>query len=196
MRRLLLLLPLVLAACSSPVTLTYAPTTRPTPAEPPAPIASVSATDQRNEPDPSWIGAIRGGYGNSLKALHLAGPLADSVASAFRMALTQRGLLSPAATAPFDLKAAITSFQGNQIVRREAVIAVAIDLTDHAGRSRYHDTAEVTLTEGNSLLDNGILADPAKLAGTLQTAFTQAIDQLLDRPAFRAALSPQGPPTT
>jgi hypothetical protein len=38
----------------------------------PATIAQVTVKDNRKEADPTWIGAIRGGFGNPLKVLHLS----------------------------------------------------------------------------------------------------------------------------
>jgi hypothetical protein len=81
-------------------------------------IAQVSAVDQRNEADPTWIGAIRGGYCNHLKELHLSGPLKETVATAFRDALKARGLLSSNGQAPFDLS--ITYTEVPELTGRQA----------------------------------------------------------------------------
>ena len=56
--------------------------------------------DQRNESGPIGIGAIRSGYGNPLKVLHLSQPLAVTVGDVFRDALRARGLLKVDNQAP------------------------------------------------------------------------------------------------
>ena len=54
--------------------------------------------DQRGE-TPTWIGAVRGGYGNPVKTLQTDKPVATLVQTAFADGLRARGLL---ATSVFD----------------------------------------------------------------------------------------------
>jgi hypothetical protein len=62
--------------------------------------------------DPTWIGTIRGGYGNPLKRLNSDAAFADG--------LVARGLRLPAgnSASPYRLAVTIHEFDANQYVRR------------------------------------------------------------------------------
>jgi hypothetical protein len=184
------LLPLLFSVgCTEQVGLNYAPSETPASIGGPATISQVAVTDQRDEADPTWIGAIRGGYGNPLKVLHLSRPLRDEVAAAFRDALKARGMLDPSGNGPYELSAVVTTFASTQMVRREAEATIEMDVIDRGGgATRYHDAAKVDLVSGSVLaLDTGIFADPSDLQALAQRSLVQCIDQLLDKPGFRAA---------
>ena len=117
--RLAAALALALPACTRQVPLAYVPTEAPPIDGVPA-IGAVTTSDTRGEPDPTWIGAVRGGFGNSLKALHTPRPLADMVTEAVRSALAARGLLAPPGSGSADLAVTVTEFNSTQYVRREA----------------------------------------------------------------------------
>jgi uncharacterized lipoprotein YajG len=180
----------VLAACSQQVVLNYVPSSPPSRVGAGSTVSKVSVKDQRSEQDPTWIGAIRGGYGNPLKVLHLSEPLRETVANAFRDALKARGLLAPDDHAPYDLSVSIVKFASTQMVRREAEADLVIDVIDRAtGGSKYHDEVSVDLVTGSILaLDTGILASPSDLQAVAQNALNQAIDQLLEKPGFLSAV--------
>ncbi|MBN9562936.1 MAG: hypothetical protein J0H14_19750 [Alphaproteobacteria bacterium] len=180
---------LSVCGCTQGVSLAYSPSASPAKVDGPPTIANVSTLDRRNEQDPTWIGAIRGGFGNPLKVLHLSSPLAETVTKAFREALAARGLLAPGGQGNFDLSVTVPKFQSTQMVRREAEATIAIELLDRtSGRVVYHNQAEVDLVAGSVLaLDTGVFASPSDLQAVAQKALTQAIDQLLDNPAFIAA---------
>jgi uncharacterized lipoprotein YajG len=177
----------MLAGCSEQASLHYTPAGTPRSGAAPS-IAAVVTIDRRDEADPTWIGAVRGGYGNPLKVLHLSQPLKDVVADAVRDALRARGLLSPNGQAPFNLTVTVLKFESTQMVRREAEATIAIDLIDQAtSKVTYHDQAAVDLVEGAGLA-MGVLGSPSDLQGLAQRALVQAIDQLLDNPAFASAV--------
>ncbi len=180
----------LLTACSQQVVLNYMPSSLPFHIRARSTIAQVSVRDQRNEPDPTWIGAIRGGYGNPLKVLHLSQPLAVTVGDAFRNALRARGLLAVDNQAPYDVSVSIVKFESTQMVRREAEVDLVIDVIDRAtGGSNYHDEVTVDLVTGSILaIDTGILASPSDLQVVAQNALNQAIDQLLEKPGFLSAV--------
>jgi hypothetical protein len=78
----------------------YAPTVPVQAAAVPAqPVLAVSdrvANERRaGGDDPTWIGTIRGGYGNPIKHLNADAPVDRVVAQAFADGLAARGLLAP-----------------------------------------------------------------------------------------------------
>ena len=76
------------------------------------------------------------------------------------------------------------------MVRREAEADVAIEVIDRvSAKSTYQDEASVDLVTGSILaLDTGVFASPSDLQAVTQNALNQAIDKLLDKPAFLAAV--------
>jgi hypothetical protein len=190
---LALLVATLCGACTQQVGLAYIATGAPTAAQGSATIGQVTVIDQRGEADPTWIGAIRGGYGNPLKVLHLSQPLKDVVAEAFRDALKVRGMLSAGGLAPFDIHVTVVKFESTQMARREAEATIAMEVLKHTmSKQAYRDTASVDLVSGSILaLDTGILASTVDLQALAQKALIQAIEQLLDKPGFRAAVTVQ-----
>ena len=115
-----------LAACTSKsADLAYAPTVAVTAQVVPA-IASVAVIDAREEKDPNYIGAIRGGYGNPLKTLTSALPVKDEVSAAFTSALRARGLYGSGA--PLTLAVTLKQLSGNWYARREGHTIFFADL--------------------------------------------------------------------
>ena len=104
-RNLRLLAPLLLcvglAACgTTQVSMPYTPTSPPAAVPGARAVVAVGAvTDARPnaEADRNWIGTIRGGYGNPLKALHADEPIDRVIGKAFAAALAVRGLDAGAA---------------------------------------------------------------------------------------------------
>lgn len=149
-------------------------------------IGEVTATDARGEQDPNWIGAVRGGFGNSLKVLRTEAPLAEEVARDFRAALTARGMLAPGA-GPLTLAVTIVTFKSDQVVRREAEVELRLVVTDRAGRAVYQDTVRADVVSGSALaLDTGVFGSTEDLRQVAISALNQAINQALDKPAFPA----------
>lgn len=181
----------LLAGCSSTteqLSYTGANTTHRPAGGPPA-VAEVRSIDKRGEADPTWFGAIRGGYGNPLKVLHTADPVSEVVATAVRQALASRNLLA-SGNGKFDVVITIAQFQSDQVVRREADVDLIFEIVErNTNRQVYRDEAKVELVTGSILtFDTGILAAPDDLRKTAETALNKAIDQALDRPEFAAAL--------
>ena len=189
MRILALLLLLPTAACSTTaVTLPYAPTAAVQTAARPT-VAVVAVTDVRAEKDPTWIGAIRGGYGNPLKNVTTVRPVRDEVEAAFRDALTARGLLAPGGAA-YRLDVEVKRLSCNQLARREGHATFAVALVDaRSGRTVYRDEAEARVVTGSIItFDAGLFASVEDLRDVARQAMSQAIDQALNRPGFVAAV--------
>ena len=185
MRRLALLLLLSIAACSTTaVTLPYAPTAAVQPAAR-ATVTAVNVTDAREERNPTWIGAIRGGFGQPIKNVTTARPVKDEVETAFRDALAARGLLAPAG-APYRLDVAVRRLSCNQIARREGYATFAVALVDvRSSRTVYQDVAESRVVTGSVItFDAGLLASVDDLREVAMRAMSQAIDQALNKPGF------------
>lgn len=184
----------LLSACTYQVPLAYAPTTQFTYHSHPV-IGQVTTIDQRDESDPTWIGAIRGDFGNPLKVLHTPRPLADMVTLAFKDALSSRGLLATDGSGQMDLAVTIREFNSIQVVRREATVAMVVELRDHAsGHMFYRGEASANPVQGSVFtLDVGGFASPADLQAVTQRAMNQTIDAALDKAAFNAALQSSVP---
>ncbi len=178
------------AACAQQATLSYVPTASPPVRSAIGAVSQVTAIDQRGEADPTWIGAVRGGYGNPLKVLHTKQPLSDVVSEAVRRALASRGMLAPETRVGPALKVTIVAFESSQYVRREATADFVIELVDRStGRAIYRDEARVNPVSGSIIaFDVGIFASADDLRAVAQQALSQAIDQLLNKPEFAAAL--------
>ncbi len=187
LKSILLLLTALLAGCgTTAATLGYSPTEAPRPRA--APIVSVvTVTDARREKDPTYIGAIRGGFGNPLKTLTSARPVKDEVAAAFEAALQARNLYGP--NAPAALAVTLTELSANQVARREGHTKFSLVLSDRAtGRTLFSDTEDV-LKIGGSLItfDAGVFASIEDLRAITALSLSQAIAQALDKPGFAAA---------
>lgn len=164
--------------------------TQPTAPVPGTPaIGRVSATDARGEPNPRWIGAIRGGYANPLKELQTDAPVAEEVAQGVRQALSARGLLAAPGMGDYNLDVTVVQLDCNQYHRRETNADFRLVLTERADRVVYRDEVSSHLVNGSLVtLDEGIFADPKDLRAIMLQAQNQAIDIALGKPAFLAAL--------
>ena len=183
MKRLFVLLCLLAGACTTATDLPYTPASAPFVQAAPS-IAAVTVTDARVEKDPTYIGAIRGGFGNPLKTIVTAKPIADEVHTAFVAALDARHLL--ALGAPDTLDVRITKLSANQYANRSANAAFVLQLRDASGQVVYTDTADIERANG-SFFDNGIFASTKDLHAIMVKTMSEAIDQALDKPGFLVA---------
>ena len=193
----LLFLPLLamLAACGATQTsMPYAPTVAVQPAAPSRPVVTVldSVANERRagREDPTWIGTIRGGYGNPLKALHADAPVDQVVARAFRDGLAARGLHAAEAASPYSLAVTIHQFDANQYVRREVTADFGAVLTERdSGREVWRDRHRAYLVDGSIFaINTGVFASTEDLRRVALRGMSEAVDTLLDKPGFRAAL--------
>lgn len=168
------------------VELTYAVPASAVPGEPS--IALGDVTDGR-EHDRTWLGAIRGGFGNPLKVLHTQGPVSDVVGAAVRDGLAARNL-GAGDGARYRLNVHVVQFDCNQYARREAHIELQLRLVDAATGALVHEqSADVDQVEGSVLsLATGIFASPEQLRALANAVLQSAVDQALDNADFRAAL--------
>jgi len=152
-----------------------------------ATVGSVTATDQRKEAA-NRLATIMGGYGNPLKTLDTTKPVKDEVADAFTEGLRARGLLAPGAEAPFRLVLVVHRFDSDQYMGRGARIDIGMSVIDQSGRTVFEDSNKNEVSEAE-FFEAGIFGNIKELQRLSETVLARAIDQLLDKPAFRAAIA-------
>lgn len=186
-------LTLALGACgTTQYPMPYAPTGPVTANQPPGPVARTTAVRNlrgTGGEDPVWIGTIRGGYGNPLKTLNADRPLDQVMQRAFDDALAARGWLAQQ-DPKVEIEVIMREFVANRIARLEATAELELVLRERSsGRVLWQDRENVNNVEGSILaLDSGVFADPAGLHELMLRTMNQAIDRLLDKPGFAAAL--------
>jgi uncharacterized lipoprotein YajG len=194
MRRVLsLFVVTLLSACgTTEYAMPYAPTVAVVPAQPPGPVARVAevrTTRRAGREDPRWLGTIRGGYGNPLKALAANRPVDEVVRQAVNDALAARGWLA-GESAPVEVLVNIVQFDANRYVRMEATSALEVTLRDRATGSVLWQGSERVYNVQGSLLavDTGVFASPDALHALMLRTMNESIDRLLAQPGFVAAL--------
>lgn len=148
-----------------------------------AKVEITSVADNRKH-GANWLGAIRGGYGNPIKTLETEGPVKDAVKSAFVQGLKARGLTGDGSAYAMTLD--VEQFDCNQYVRREAHARINVALVNKAsGQTAYQRKAVTDLVQGSLIaLDVGLFADVEDLRKVANAALPDAVDQVLNDPAF------------
>ena len=188
MRHLLTIaLLLALGACSTTGGLDYVPTGKVE--KGPASVTTVTVIDKRDE-KPNRVATIRGGYGNPLKVLDTATPVAAEVSGVFTKALEARGMLAP--SGPYRFQVVLNTLYGDQFMGRRAEIKIGLVVTDAAGRSVYTDS----VSDGSyefTFFDNGIFAGIEDLRQVVNKLLSTAIDRMLDKRALYVVLTAPPP---
>lgn len=154
--------------------------------ESPAPVAVGVFKDQRGEPE-TWIGAIRGGFGNPLKTIETSQPVSQLVQAAMAEGLKSRGV-STGGGGLRQVSGTVTKLFCNQLAVREATVEIVLNVTDPTGsRTVFSRTFSATNTE-NAGLSSGVFASPEDLRALTERTLRQVIDSALDDAEFRAAL--------
>jgi ABC-type uncharacterized transport system auxiliary subunit len=188
---LLTLMLFVLAACGSqPVTIAYRPPSAVAPPTGSQTVVAVGAFADRRTQAANELGVIRGGFGNRLKTLETPVPVRDVVSKAFADGLAARQLLGEAPRARYTLSGTVNRFDSSQMVRREAHIDVAIVLIDNdTKRTVLSMPHRRDVTSGSIMaVDVGVFASANDLAAVAADALQQVVDATLDSPEFAAAL--------
>jgi hypothetical protein len=184
---LILMLALVLSACSNTVASLHYTPTKPIQAVPSPSVGGVTATDQRKEA-PTRLATIMGGFGNPLKTLDTAKPVKDEIADAFVEGLRVRGLLAPSGQASYKLALVVRKFDADMIIGRTARIDLTMIVLDQAGRAVFNDS--VTDSQSDSkFLETGVFANIDDMQVLSQTVLDRTVDRMLDNPEFRAAVA-------
>ena len=194
MRAAMLFVLAALCGCEATHTMPYSPRTTTSAAVAAArPVVALlePVTNERRagRDDPTWIGTIRGGYGNPLKVLRADAPVEQVVARAFADRLAVRGLAAPsAAEARYTLAVTIHRFDANQFRGRTATADFSGVLTDRAtGRAVWRDCHLANKTSG-SFFSYALFSSVEDLRALALRAMNETVDALLDNPEFRAAL--------
>lgn len=177
----LLLLAALLAGCTEEVTLAYHPTVPLHRTGPPL-FASVHVLDERGgDNDGHWLGTIRGGFGNPLRNIESAVPVADMVSDAFQAALADRGVLG-GDDAPFVLEVVIDRLDATRYLTSRAHADFSVSVRRRADDAVVaSDTARVAADSGSALTVRvGLLGSTAALRDLLERVLDAAIDRALD----------------
>ncbi len=180
---------LVLAGCGTKV-LPLAYTAPANPVHGSAQVRVGASVDQRRDNDPTWYGAIRGGYGNPLSVLRSDVPVSQAVSKAFGDALAARGMLARGDGGRYEVRLAVTRFEASRYVRLEAHVDLRAQVVEAAsGRVVHEGQGQANKVSGSIFaLDSGIFASPTELSNLMAAALTEAVDKIVDDPGFRRAV--------
>ena len=153
-------------------------------------MGPVSNERRRGHEDSLWVGTIRGGFGNPLKVLNADRPIDQVIRQAFTDGLAARGLLArTGAEPPYLLMVNIHQFDADQMVRREAWAEFSVRVVDRpTGREVWRDRYLANQVDGSPFALAGVAASLEDLRNTALRTMSEAVDALLDKPEFRAAL--------
>jgi hypothetical protein len=193
MRRYLLLsmLAVGLAACgTTQMSMPYSPAAQPVSVNRPV-VAMGTVTDRREDgrEDANWIGTVRGSFGNPVKRLEAPVPVSEIVRQAFSDALAARGMLATGAPR-YLLSVEILQFKSDQVGRREATVEFQVTLTPSGGGAVVLQDRELAnqITGSVLTLSAGVFGSLDELRAIALSTMSQAIDRILDKPGFAAAL--------
>ena len=182
--------PLIGCGVSEQFALSYAPTA-PRAASASRPIVTVGpVTDERTDGQANspQFGTIRGGYGNPLFRLSANAPVSGVVAQALRDGLAARGLLAGEGGS-YELRGRVLRFNASKLIRVEATVEIEATLVNRAtGAVIWTGRGLSNVTEFGNILATGVGANPGELRDVTMRAMSAAVDQLLDRADFAAAL--------
>jgi uncharacterized lipoprotein YajG len=140
------------------------------------------------EGDKNWLGVIRGGFGNHLKTLTSDRPVTELVQGAFADGLRARTVAIGAGNAN-RLTGKIIQLHADQMIRREGVAEVELQVVDAQGTPRLTRIYTATVLEGSALsMSTGVFASLDDLKAVLEKALSQVVDKALDDPDLRLAL--------
>ena len=164
----------------------YQPPGPPLSAEGPQAIALAPVADDRD--------VARDLPAQAVMPLTLGRSVADLAGEAFAQALAARGLLA-GGNAPFLLRASLLRYTCHELGAEQADVHLHLTLTDRAGTPRYADDVETVNPQDLVFaLSAGPAATPADLRNLAVRTLSQAIDQAIDKPAFRAIVATARPP--
>ena len=191
-RFVLLLLSLSLSACvgSNISPLDYSSPTAIVPGS--GQISVGAVTDTRGRENVNSYGVVRGLYGNPIKSFSTQGPVADTVSRAFGSALAARGMLARS-PGGMEIRVNMSQFDATSYFRLEAKVTLVAQLVDAGGRVLGEFRGQSMKVRGTANQIGGALfSDMNALAGVAPVAMSDAIDQIVDDPAFRRAVAGAG----
>lgn len=182
------LLAIALSGCATTqVALTYG---SPATSKPPLNATGLTVgtfTDQRGEPA-TWLGSIRGGFGNPLKTLESSLPVSKLVEDSFADALRVRGLPIPPEQPALQISGVVKQLFCNQVIQREAVVEIEVTVSDLASGSQiFSRNYSATNYEGAGLAV-GAFGSVDNLRNLTERTLREVIDKALEDTAFRLAV--------
>lgn len=178
----------IVSACSTTrVPLKYEPPATKTQAPENAQAITIgSFADERGE-KPTWLGSIRGGYGNPLKTLETERPVSELFKEALAQALKARGYALPAEGATREITCTIRELGCNQYMNRTADVKVEMAVFDtQSGQQRFSRTYEISDSEFSAA--QGVFGSVDDLRAMAEKALRGVLDKALDDSAMRNAL--------
>ncbi len=185
----------MLTGCgTTSVGLKYAPTAGAASGRVAASVQPVSVgvfVDKRNE-KPTWLGAIRGGFGNPLKTLESSQPVADVVQAAYLDAFKAKGMaIDPAAA--LQVSGTVLDLKCTQMSHKEATVAIEVTVSEKSsGLKRFTQTYSSKYVSGFVPV-GGVLAPVEDLRVVLENTMRDVIDKTLDDASFIAAITQAQP---
>lgn len=166
----------------------YEPTREVLPAADSTPLTSIGTIRDDRGTESTWLGAIRGGYGNPLKKLYSDQPITSVVTTALSDALQARKLLAPANGAAVRLDGSVAKLDCSYYFNREAHAHLLLDVVDLKTNATLFSQTYKTDTK-ESGVGAGIFGDVDHLAAFMQKTLNETIDKALADPALLNALT-------
>jgi hypothetical protein len=153
-------------------------------------VAAGPFVDKRGQ-GPTYLGTIRGAFGEPVTRLYTIAPVSGLVREAFANGLRARGLLADETAAPYTLSGEIAAFDTNQYIRGEAEANVALTLTETStGRVLVLWPVQVRERQGTVPVIGAPAAYslPEPLPKVASDALRRLVDDALDSPKFQEAV--------
>jgi len=153
------------------------------------PVSVGTFTDQRGE-SPTWIGAIRNGYGSPVTNIELNEPAATRLQVFFADGLRARGFAVSDTGAPTQVSGIIRKLDCNQLATRDVKVEIEVNVTKPPSgvptftRIYSANNTEGSLLSGYSWGDSSVQA----LRTLTEKTLRQVVDKALDDPQLRSAL--------
>ena len=179
----------LLGACSThQVTMAYNPGAVQKPAAAKPDLEVLAVTDSRKYTG-KHLGAIRGGYGNTLKTIEASSPVKEVVQKAFVDGLNARGLLAPTNGGRYGLDVTIEKLDCSQLIRKEAHARFQVTVLEKTtGRPVYSKAVDDAREDMGNLFATGVFGSVEELTKLANDSMQAAVDQALDNPAFLTAI--------
>lgn len=175
-------------ACSThSVALAYKPATPPKPVRGDVRIAVGDFTDNRGEPA-TWLGAIRGGYGNPLKTIEASKSVSELVKDVVREALQARGLF--AENAPLVISGWVQKLDGDQYVRKEATAQLQMILSERASQREIisRSVSSNQIAGSFMTMKSGVFGSVEDVRALIERVLSEAVDSFVTSSAFNDAI--------
>lgn len=159
-----------------------------------SPTVSVGTfVDQRGEPA-TWIGAIRGGFGNPVKTLEVTPSVSSVVQTAFSEGLRARHLLAAEGAGSYQISGVIKKLDCSQYERREAHAVIDVNVSEVSpGKKLFSQTYTADELEGSAVaLNVGVFGSVESLRAVAEKALDEVVDKALDDKALRNSMRPSG----